>query len=320
MQRDERVGPQRQPLGGGEHGREGIALGPRELERGADERAQLLLGERLAGGVDGCVVGRLGRLAEVVALDLEAVAVGLPAQADARAGRQLRLEPGLVEPGRLDLAGVVGDARGEDLQPAAAAPRATCRGRRPRSRPRPRRTGPGSTARRSAARSGAAGARAGRRSCAARASRGGPARPGRRAAASRPRAASASGRGALRGRGQRGGGSWPAKPTGSTISVEAGGTGSEYRTGPGPPAGCDRRPTAAGTTGAGRGDRRVHLEARAAPVRSIVPFASNGTGVAPTWTSVSVSPAGSRSRSRSDGTFAGAVIRATSACPWRSIE
>ena len=77
----------------------------------ADERAQLLLRERLARRVDRRVVGRLGRLAEVVALDLEAVAVGLPAQADARAGRQLRLEPRLVEPGRPDLARVVGDPR-----------------------------------------------------------------------------------------------------------------------------------------------------------------------------------------------------------------
>ena len=86
MQRDERVGPQRQPLGGGEPGRQGIALGTDELERGADESAQLLLGERLAGRVDGRVVGGLGGLAEVVALDLEAVAIGLPAQADAGAG------------------------------------------------------------------------------------------------------------------------------------------------------------------------------------------------------------------------------------------
>ena len=110
MQCDERIGAQRQPLGDGERRRQRIAVGADVLERRRDERAELLLGERLAGGIDGRVVGRLGRLAEVVALDLEAVAIRLAAQAHARARRQLRLEPGLVEPRRLDLTGVVGDA------------------------------------------------------------------------------------------------------------------------------------------------------------------------------------------------------------------
>ena len=123
VHRDERVGPERQPLGDGERRGQRVAVGADVLERRRDERAELLLGQRLAGGVDRRVVGRLGRLAEVVALDLEAVAVGLAAQPDLRAGRQLRLEPGLVEPRRLDLAGVVGDAGAEDLEPAAAAPR-----------------------------------------------------------------------------------------------------------------------------------------------------------------------------------------------------
>ncbi len=122
VQGDERIGPQWQPLGGRKPGRQRIALCARELERRPHERTQLLLGERLAGRVDGRVVGGLGHLAEVVALHLEPVAVGLPAQADTGAGRQLRLEPGLVEPRRLDLTGVVGDPGREDPQSAPAAP------------------------------------------------------------------------------------------------------------------------------------------------------------------------------------------------------
>ena len=85
VQRDERIGPQRQPLRDGERCGQRIAVGADVLERRRDEGAQLLLGERLAGGVDRRVVGRLGRLAEVVALDLEAVAIGLAAQPDLRA-------------------------------------------------------------------------------------------------------------------------------------------------------------------------------------------------------------------------------------------
>ena len=123
VHRDERIGPQRQPLRDGERCGQRIAVGADVLERRRDEGAELLLGQRLAGGVHRRVVGRLGRLAEVVALDLEAVAIGLATQPDLRARCQLRLEPGLVEPGRLDLAGVVRDAGAEDLQPAAAAAR-----------------------------------------------------------------------------------------------------------------------------------------------------------------------------------------------------
>ncbi len=122
VQGNERVGPERQGLGGGEPGRERVSLRPDERERLAHERAQLLLRERLACGVDGCVVGGLRHLAEVVALDLEAEAVQLAPQAHARAGSELRLEPRLVEPRRADLAGVVRDPRRQDLEPAAAAP------------------------------------------------------------------------------------------------------------------------------------------------------------------------------------------------------
>ena len=182
-------------LGGGERGRERISLRPDESERLAHERAQLLLRERLAGGVDGCVVGGLRHLAEVVALDLEAEAVQLATQAHARAGSQLRLEPRLVEPRRADLAGVVRDPRRQDLQPAAAAPggdrahdsfdHRLVLAEEVADRPLVR----------SAARTGAAGARARRRRSAGRAWRAASARPGRPGAGSRRRARAPRGEG-----------------------------------------------------------------------------------------------------------------------------
>ena len=73
------------------------------------------------GDVLGCRVhrrepDRLGAVVEVVRGDREAVAVRAAPDSDRRARSELALEPGLVEPRRLELAGLVGDARGEDLQ------------------------------------------------------------------------------------------------------------------------------------------------------------------------------------------------------------
>ena len=52
MQRNERIGAKRQPLGGRKPRRQGVPLGSHLLERRAHERAQLLLRQRLAGGID----------------------------------------------------------------------------------------------------------------------------------------------------------------------------------------------------------------------------------------------------------------------------
>ena len=125
MQGNECVGAERQELVRSETCRQRVALGAHLLERRTHERAQLLLRERLAGGIHGRVVGRLRYLAEVVRLHLEPVAIRLAAQAHLRPGRELRLEPRLVEPRRLDLPRAVADPCGEDLQ----SPTAPARGR-----------------------------------------------------------------------------------------------------------------------------------------------------------------------------------------------
>ena len=77
------------------------------------------------------------RVPDVVRGDLEPEAVSLPPQPEPRPGRQLRLEPGLVEPRRADLARLVRDVRGEDVEPAAAPARnrLTARQRRILARP-----------------------------------------------------------------------------------------------------------------------------------------------------------------------------------------
>ena len=94
-----------------------------EVERLRVEVAELLLRDVLRRRVDGREVAGLRLAVEVVRGDGEAVAVRAAPEADARAGRELRLEPRLVEPRRLDLARLVGDPRGEDLQPPAAPAR-----------------------------------------------------------------------------------------------------------------------------------------------------------------------------------------------------
>ena len=65
-------------------GREQVAAGARRRESRLADRAQLLLGEVLGGRVDRREVGRVRRVAEVVRLDREAVAVLSAAQAGAR--------------------------------------------------------------------------------------------------------------------------------------------------------------------------------------------------------------------------------------------
>ena len=93
------------------------------LERPGVQVAQLLLRDVLAGRVHGSEVAGLRIALEVVRRHGEAVPVRAAADADSRAGDELRLEPGLVEPGRLDLTRLVCDPGGEDLQPAAPAAR-----------------------------------------------------------------------------------------------------------------------------------------------------------------------------------------------------
>ncbi len=85
--------------------------------------AELLLRHVFGGGVDGSEVACLGLAVEVVRGDRETVPVRAAADANARAGDELRLEPRLVEPGRLDLPGLVGDTCSEDRQATATATR-----------------------------------------------------------------------------------------------------------------------------------------------------------------------------------------------------
>ena len=104
MDGDERVGAKRQALRCEERGRELLRVVTCVRQHARDQAAQLLLAEILARGIDGREVGGVVGVAEVVGLDGEAVAVLAAAQAHARPRDQLLLEPGLVEPGRADLA------------------------------------------------------------------------------------------------------------------------------------------------------------------------------------------------------------------------
>ena len=88
--------------------RGGRARGPRAPP--ARGRAAASRRNLLARRIDGREVGGRSRLAEVVALHVEAVPAELAAQADWRAGRELLDEPRLVEPRRRDRAALVLDA------------------------------------------------------------------------------------------------------------------------------------------------------------------------------------------------------------------
>ena len=119
MNRYDRVRAGRKPLGDEQRRRHVVAEIADELERLRVEIAQLLLCEVLGCGVDGREVACLHVAVQVVRRDGEAMPVRAASNPDRRTGDELRLEPRLVEPRRLDLTGLVGDPRGEDLQPAA---------------------------------------------------------------------------------------------------------------------------------------------------------------------------------------------------------
>ena len=122
MDRGERVAAQRQLV----LGRQRVGEAARVLgERGAHELAQPRRGDLLARRVDGRVVGGPARLADVVALHVEAVAAELAAQAHARARRQLLGQPRLVEERGADLAAaVIANDRGDERSSPPQGPRA----------------------------------------------------------------------------------------------------------------------------------------------------------------------------------------------------
>ena len=105
-----------------ELGRERIGHGACERKRLVDERAQPLRRQLLAGGIDGRVVRRRERVAEVVGPNLELASLKAATQANWRARHKLRREPLLVEPDRGDVAGVVVDPCPDDREPSPGAP------------------------------------------------------------------------------------------------------------------------------------------------------------------------------------------------------
>ena len=120
---NERVGAEWERDCGAHPRGKGLAAVSREPEGGVRDRAKRFLGQVGRRGIDGREVRGLGRVADVVRPDLEPEAVLLPAETQACSGDEPGLEPRLVEPGRADLPGRVGDVRGEDVQPAAATAR-----------------------------------------------------------------------------------------------------------------------------------------------------------------------------------------------------
>ncbi len=121
MQSRERVAPERQPALCLQRGRQRVGPVGGERQRRLDELAELHRRDLLAGRIDGCEVRGRRAAVQVVGADGEAEAVLLAAKAHVRPGRQLVLQPRLVEPGRRDLPAAVGDLRGEDLEPPAPA-------------------------------------------------------------------------------------------------------------------------------------------------------------------------------------------------------
>ncbi len=118
VERDERVGAEWETALDPDASGQGVATCPGVGEDTLDETPDRLLGEVGRRRVHGCEVGSRVRLSEVVRLDLEPVAVRLPPDPQPRPRAQARLEPGLVEPGRPQLPGRVGDVGGEDVQPS----------------------------------------------------------------------------------------------------------------------------------------------------------------------------------------------------------
>ena len=195
------------------------------------QAAQGLLGEVGGRRIDGREVRGLRSLADVVGGHLEPETVRLPAQAQAGPGRQLGLEPRLVEPRRADLPGLVRDVGGQDVEPPTPTTRDA--------------TDDDLEHRLVVAEQRCHGALLGRRLVAPR--------PMRQQVADRrdpqPRelapqagptpasvstpSSSASGRGTAPVRGRRAGGSAPPKPAGSRVRAVAGGTGASVRVGSG---------------------------------------------------------------------------------------
>ena len=122
MDRRQRVAAKRQPALRLQRGRQRIRPVAHERQRRLDELAQLRGRDLLARRIDRREVGRRRAAVEVERAHGEAEPVRRAAQPHVRTRLQLLLQPRLVEPGGADLAGAVRDLRGQDLQPAAAAP------------------------------------------------------------------------------------------------------------------------------------------------------------------------------------------------------
>ena len=123
VQRGERVGPQRKPLASAQLRRQRLSGVADEAEHLRAQLAELLLRDVLARGIDRREVGGLDLALEVVRGHGEAELVRPPAEPDPGPGREPRLEPRLVEPGRVDVGGLVRDARRQDLEAPAPAAR-----------------------------------------------------------------------------------------------------------------------------------------------------------------------------------------------------
>ena len=124
----DRVRAERQRLGRADCRRQRLAGVPGERERRVGDRAQGLLRQIRRRRVDGREVGRLDRLADVVGRDLEPVPARLAAEPEPRPRHELRLEPGLVEPRRTDVAGCVRDMGREDVEATAPPGRRAAHG------------------------------------------------------------------------------------------------------------------------------------------------------------------------------------------------
>jgi hypothetical protein len=122
VERDERVAHDRELESRPKVRRHEVGDVARVRERSLGERPQPLVRDVLGRRVDRREVRRLGRLAEVVALDHEVLPAPLPTETNVRAGCELVDEPVLVEPDRVDRAGLVRDARGHERHAARPPP------------------------------------------------------------------------------------------------------------------------------------------------------------------------------------------------------
>ena len=162
VDRRQRVASERQPALRLQRRRQRVGMVGHERQRRLDELAQLRRRDLLARRIDRREVGRRRAAVEVERAHGEAEAVRGAAQTHVRARLQLLLQPGLVEPGRADLAGPVGRPARSGSGAGRGRGAATSAAPRLRSAPPRRRRGRRSAAPAPAARSGAAGGRAGR--------------------------------------------------------------------------------------------------------------------------------------------------------------